>query len=86
MSSKDKLIERFRKLPADFTFDEMRRMLQGMGYEECQKGLTSGSRVMFKNSEHRPIMLHRPHPGNVVKRYAMKQVLDELIEVGLIKD
>jgi hypothetical protein len=30
-------------------------------------------------------MLHKPHPGNIVKAYAMKQVLDELREAGLIK-
>ena len=30
-------------------------------------------------------MLHKPHPGNIVKEYAMKQVLEELKEAGLIK-
>ena len=30
-------------------------------------------------------VLHKPHPGNIVKEYAMKQVLEELREVGYIK-
>lgn len=30
-------------------------------------------------------MLHKPHPGNVVKLYALKQVHEELIEAGLLK-
>jgi hypothetical protein len=30
-------------------------------------------------------MLHKPHPGNIVKQYAMKQVYEELKEAGLIK-
>jgi hypothetical protein len=30
-------------------------------------------------------MLHKPHPGNIVKGYAMKQVYEELKEAGLIK-
>lgn len=30
-------------------------------------------------------MLHKPHPGNVVKLYALKQVCEELIEAGLLK-
>jgi hypothetical protein len=30
-------------------------------------------------------MLHKPHPGNIMKEYAMKQVLDDLREAGLIK-
>jgi len=32
-----------------------------------------------------PIMLHKPHPGNIVKSYAIKQVYDYLTEFGLLK-
>lgn len=85
MSSKDKLIERFKRLPTDFTFDELQRLLEGFGYVRSDKGRTSGSRVIFKNEDGHPIMLHKPHPGNVVKAYALKQVYDELKESGLIK-
>lgn len=85
MGTKDKLIERFKRLPSDFTFDEMERLLAIFGYEKSDKGRTSGSRVIFKNGDGRPIMLHKPHPGNIVKRYAMKQILDDLIESGLLK-
>lgn len=86
MSSKDKLIERFRRCPTDFTFDELQRLLEGFGYVRCEKGHTSGSRVIFKSKDKRPIMLHKPHPGNIVKTYALKQVYDELKEVELIKE
>lgn len=86
MSSKDKLIERFRRFPTDFTFDELQRLLEGFGYVKCEKGHTSGSRVIFKSKTGRPIMLHKPHPGNIVKSYALKQVYDELKEMELIKD
>ena len=79
-------MKRFLKMPADFTFEEMQRLLEGYGYEKGNKGRTSGSRVIFKNGDKRPIMLHKPHPGNIVKEYAMKQVLEELREAGLIKD
>lgn len=85
MGTKDKLIERFKRLPSDFTFDEMERLLAIFGYEKSDKGRTSGLRVIFKNVDGKPIMLHKPHPGNIVKRYAMKQVLDDLIESGLLK-
>ena len=85
MGTKDKLRERFLRMPSDFTFDEMQRLLEGYGYERGDKGRTSGSRVIFKKGDKRPIMLHKPHPGNIVKVYAMKQVLEELREAGLIK-
>ena len=85
MGTKGKLRDRFKAMPSDFTFDEMQRLLEGYGYEKCNKGKTSGSRIIFKNGNKRPIMLHKPHPGNIVKGYAMKQVLDDLKEAGLIK-
>ena len=85
MGTKEKLRERFIKMPSDFTFDEMQRLLEGFGYERSDKGRTSGSRVIFKNGDKRPIMLHKPHPGNIVKAYAMKQVMEDLREAGLMK-
>jgi hypothetical protein len=85
MGTKEKPRERFKKMPSDFTFDEMQRLLEGYGYEKSNKGKTSGSRIIYKNGDKRPIMLHKPHPGNIVKEYAMKQVLDDLKEAGLIK-
>ncbi len=30
-------------------------------------------------------MLHKPHPGNIIKAYAMKQVLKDLTEAEFIK-
>jgi hypothetical protein len=85
MGIKDKLRERFLKIPSDFTFDEMQRLLEGYGYVKSNKGKTSGSRLIFKNGDKRPIMLHKPHPGNIVKDYAMKQVYNDLKEAGFIK-
>jgi len=85
MGRKDKLRERFLKLPSDFTFDEMQSLLIGYGYEKSDKGTTSGSRVIFKNGNKRPVMLHKPHPGNIVKDYAMRQVYDDLKEAGFIE-
>lgn len=85
MGKKEKLRERFLKFPTDFTFDEMQSLLEGYGYERCNKGKTSGSRIIFKNGNKRPIMLHKPHPGNIVKVYAMKQVFEDLKTAGFIK-
>lgn len=53
MSKNDKIIERFKNLPKDFTFDEMEK-------------------------------LHKPHPGNIIKDYALKQVYEILANEGLI--
>lgn len=85
MGTKEKLIERFKSQPKDFTFDEMEKLLSIFGYVKSGKGKTSGSRVIYKNGNKRPIMLHKPHPGNIIKSYAIKQVLNDLTEAGFIK-
>jgi len=48
------------------------------------KGKTSGSRIIFSNQEHGSILLHKPHPGNALKRYQVKQLITLLAEEGLI--
>ena len=79
MGTKEKLIDRLKSLPADFTFDEAARLLQRFGYQKENKGKTSGSRVMFIDEQKRKILLHKPHPGNTLKRYALESIIDKLI-------
>tara|TARA_R110000868_G_scaffold329001_1_gene589808 strand:+ start:1644 stop:1784 length:141 start_codon:yes stop_codon:yes gene_type:complete len=43
-----------------------------------KKGKTSGSRVKFENKEGIPIILHKPHPSGIMKKYQMKQILEML--------
>ncbi|SMG11570.1 HicA toxin of toxin-antitoxin [Marivirga sericea] len=78
MSKKQKLIDRFLSMPADFHYDEMAKLLGYFGFEEVKIGKTSGSRVKFENSEGVPIMLHKPHPSGIMKKYQMKQVKETL--------
>jgi len=73
MSTKEKLIERFKTLPSDFTFDELVRLLSFYGYRLENKGQTSGSRVIFTKGND-SIMMHRPHPSNIVKKKALKNI------------
>ena len=82
MSKKQKLLERFKAQPSDFTWDEMCSLLKGLGFTEISG---AGSRYkFFKESTGRVINLHKPHPGKIVKRYAMQQVMDKMKEDGLL--
>jgi len=76
MGSKDKLYLRFKTKPKDFTFGELQRFLTSLGYRE-QQG--AGSRVIFVNEalSHK-IKLHKPHPGNILKRYQLDLIEQEL--------
>ena len=86
MSTKEKLLERFKNLPMDFTFDELVTLLNRLGYKQENKGSTSGSRAIFILEGVTPILLHKPHPGNVVQRYVIKRILRQLKEDGKIKE
>ncbi|MCI8397346.1 MAG: type II toxin-antitoxin system HicA family toxin [Clostridia bacterium] len=81
MSTIEKAIEKLKTKPKDFTYDEMKRILNYLGFIEDNKGKTSGSRVGFLNKQlNREIKLHKPHPGNILKEYQIKDTLKNLIE------
>lgn len=82
MGTKEKLKDRLKRLPTDFTFDEASRLLRLLGYELSNKGKTSGSKVMFIDKHNRKILLHRPHPGNILKKYAIVDILEKLERNG----
>jgi hypothetical protein len=85
MGTKEKLIERFRRQPKDFTFDELIRLFRVLGFEISQKGKTSGSRIEFVNSEKDlSYGAHKPHPDSAIKGYVMKQILEFLTSNQLI--
>ena len=84
MGQKDKLIQRLKSKPKDFTFDEAETLLKYLKYTRSDKGKTSGSRVIFTNDEHGSILLHKPHPQKELKAYQIKQLLEILEQEDLI--
>jgi len=86
MGKAEKLLQRFLSKPKDFTYNELRSLLKGFGYEESRKGKTSGSRIAFINhkTEH-IIRLHKPHPKPELKRYQMDYIKEELKRTEVIK-
>ncbi len=83
MSKKEKLILRLKSMPADFTFEEMRTLLELLGFEMSNKGKTGGSRVKFVRNGI-PIMLHKPHPRKELLKYQIKQIIEILEKEDLI--
>jgi hypothetical protein len=86
MSRTEKLVQRLLSLPKDFTWEELTKILVLFGYAEIKKGKTGGSRRKFADEKKHIISLHKPHPGNIVKEYALKQVIAQLKEKGHIQD
>ena len=84
MGRKEKLIQRLKSKPKDFTFDDAESLLNYLDYIRSNKGKTSGSRVIFYNENHGDILLHKPHPQKELKAYQIKQLLEILEQEGLI--
>ena len=85
MSTKDKLIERFKRQPKDFTWQELVRLLGMFGFEIDNKGKTSGSRTVFVKGGDE-IEVHKPHPSNIIKEYVIKKVFKFLVDKEFIKN
>ncbi len=84
MTRRDKLLARLKSRPRDLTWDELVRALEGLGYAEAAAGRTGGSRRRFLHPTAPLIALHKPHPGNIVKMYVIDNVIEILIEEGLL--
>ena len=69
MGTKEKLVNRLKSQPKDFTFEEAERLLTLFWYVKTSK---------------RKILLHKPHPGNSLKTYALKDIIETLIRNGNI--
>ncbi|MGE0200399.1 MAG: type II toxin-antitoxin system HicA family toxin [Candidatus Melainabacteria bacterium] len=84
MSRIEKLKLRLLQRPRDFTWDELEKLLAALGYVLVRQGKTGGSRRRFVSEDGAIISLHQPHPGNILKRYQIDQVLDTLTQEGLL--
>ena len=84
MGQKEKLIEKLKSKPKDFTFADAETLLGNIGYRRSNKGKTSGSRVVFVSENHPPIMLHKPHPRKELLAYQIHQLIETLEQEGLL--
>lgn len=66
-------------MPRDFTFDEVVSLFAQFGFHLENKGVSSGSRVIFVNgSNDDSYIMHKPHPNNIVKGYMMRRIYNYL--------
>ena len=84
MSTKTKLLDRFKAKPKDFRWEELVTLLQQLGYVADNAGKTSGARIKFFHAKYPPIMLHKPHPRPTLKIYQINLIYQQLQELDLI--
>ena len=74
---------RLLSMPKDYSYDEARALLGQLGFQEDNKGRTSGSRVEFFREEDKAvILLHKPHPGNEMKLSSVRGLVQALKRMG----
>lgn len=71
-------------IPVDFSWDEMVRVMRIFGFWEIPRGKTGGSRRKFTDVHKNVIAIHKPHPGNIVKQYVIRDIINSLTTKGYI--
>lgn len=86
VSKFEKAKARIKARPKDYTYTEAKALLSQLGFIEYNKGKTSGSRVKFyREKDKKIILLHKPHPEDIMKPGAVKQLIEYLMELGEIE-
>ena len=76
MAKREKLLERLKGKPTNFTWDELVAVMEGLGYELKKTG-GSGRKFIHKESRV-AAFLHEPHPGKFLKAYLIRDILAHL--------
>ena len=86
MTKIENLIEQLCSLLRDFTVNKLNKLMKSLGYVQYQRGKNSASRIAFYHQEKKLIInLHKPHPGNELKIYQIKEVIKFLKRAGEIR-
>ena len=80
MSKKQKLIDRFKTIPSDFSWTEFEKLMKSLGVEKIEG---SSGRAKFHHGNFF-ISLHKPHPDNTVKKVYLRETKRKLEDENLI--
>ena len=84
-SKHNKLLEKLRCNPRNFTWDELVTLLSFFGYQESTK--TGGSSRKFLNPIFpQGIRLHKRHPDPTLLPYQVRDVIEALKNAGFVEE
>ena len=84
MSKRENLIQRFLSKRVNFSLGELKSLLEGFGCSLGCGGGTGDSRVKFLHPQLPPVILLKPHPAKVLKRYQVGQIAEFLNKEGML--
>lgn len=62
----------------NISYKEVKSLLLYLGYEEKNKGKTSGARTVFRKKGKNSIYLHKPYSRKNILKYQIDDILDGL--------
>ena len=83
MSKKEKAFARLLSKCTDFTWDEAVSVMKQHGFK-ILNGRGSSRKFVHKSTGVK-VLIHEPHPGNIVKAYALQDLIDGLKNAGEMK-
>lgn len=86
MPKRQKALDRICNKPpaSDITWDELKAALVGLGFTALRG---DGSRRKFFHEETKAIVCcHKPHPGSIVGKSCIRDVVETLTRYGLIEE
>lgn len=82
MSKLNKFLKKLQNHHSKWIWNDLVSLLKLLCYKQTEG---SGSRVKFDNGNPLDLInLHKPHPGNDVKTYVIRQVREKLKNGGLL--
>jgi hypothetical protein len=83
MSKHQKALQRLLSKPADFTWSELKSLMDAFKYELKKTG--GSGRKFIHPSSGATLFLHEPHPSKVLKSYQVRDAITFLTREGYIK-
>jgi predicted RNA binding protein YcfA (HicA-like mRNA interferase family) len=81
MSRDEKLLIKLKECGNTFPWKDLETLLKRLGYVQVEM---AGSRIRFTHEAFSMILLHKPHPDNIIKDGALKAVKASLRKDGIL--
>lgn len=85
MGKQEKLLARLLSKPKDFTWNELCSLMKHYGFELLKANGGGSGRKFYCDKTKSLVIIHEPHPGNIIKRYSIDDIIIKLKDVGVIE-
>ena len=83
MSKHEKALQRLLSKPADFTWGELKSLMETFKYQLKKTG--GSGRKFIHSTSNATLFMHEPHPSKVLKAYQVREAIRFLKQEGHIE-